>query len=177
MSNPYSSLEPRICPRCEGKGTTFSKGFTTQEGRVYPDKTSKCYNCDGALQFYPPNLDEILVNIKGRKGLRSARPKEARSYYVWRLARFHGGADVTMPMMADLELGSDPFKKELDQISEQVAKVVFGTDMAAACRWGGLLTNVDTVKYARETNQPASAFPCGPVADGDKPQGEWPELH
>lgn len=123
--NPYSSLEPRICPQCNGTNKRFGK---------YP-----CSNCNSALQFYPPDLDKILSEIRGRNGLRSARPKEARSYYVWRLARFHGGADVTMPMMADLELGHDPFKKELDQISEHVAKVVFGSDMIGATRWGKAL--------------------------------------
>lgn len=152
--NPYSSLEPRICPRCNGLGYVVSIG----NGRELT-----CLGCGGSLQFYPPDLEKILADIKGRKGLRSARPKDARSYYVWRLARFHGGADVTMPVMADLELGLDPFKKELDEITDMVAKVAYGTDMASACRWGGFLTNVDTVTYAEETNQPASAFPCGPV--------------
>lgn len=128
--NPYASLEPRVCPRCCGTRVIHD---------TFENRSRRCLNCNGAFQFYPPDLDKILAEIKGRKGLRSARPKEARSYYVWRMARFHGGVDVTMPVMADLELGRDPFKKELDEIADQVAKVAFGTDMAAANRWSRAL--------------------------------------
>ena len=49
---------------------------------------------------------EIIKAIMGRKGLRSPKPSQEdiagrRAAYVWRWARFHGGADVTMPCTVD----------------------------------------------------------------------------
>lgn len=43
---------------------------------------------------------------------------------------------MTMPMMADLFVRGDPFKAELDKLADSVAKEQFGTDLAAAARWG-----------------------------------------
>jgi hypothetical protein len=41
--------------------------------------------------------------------------------------------------MADIALGTDPWKKELDAFADTVAKRFFGTDMRAALRWRGLI--------------------------------------
>jgi hypothetical protein len=61
---------------------------------------------------------------------------EARAYYVWRLARFHGGKDCTMPVMADMVVRGDPCKGELDKLADVIARESFGTDLGAALRWG-----------------------------------------
>ena len=119
-------MEPRPCTRCDGSG----KGST-----LYPT----CRFCKGTGYFDPPNLTEILqeIVIKGR--LRSSRPKDIRAYYVWRMARFHGGKDLTFPGTASMLIVGDPFIDELDQIADAVAKRAFGTDMAAALRWRNIL--------------------------------------
>ena len=135
-------------------------------------KDKPCYTCKGKLIVDIPDFDKILEDIKGRKGLRSKRPADARAYYVWRLARFHGGVDVTMPMMASVELGADPYKKELDSLSDTVAKSVFGTDMAAAYRWGSALGFAPTAP----AGLPSTAYPCGPAATAEKPIGERAEM-
>ena len=166
------NFEPRDCPRCEGKGT-HTDTWGSKE-------TRECYNCNGKCLFYPPDFKLIMDQIKGRKGLRTSRPDRelgGRPYYVWRMARFHGGIDVTMPVMAGLELGSDPFTPELDLFADEVAHICFGTNMAAACRWGSLLTNVDTHTYAKDNNLPMTAFSSGPVVLGPKPASENPELY
>lgn len=147
----------RACTRCKGVGTYTHAGFTSLEGKVYPDTTYTCHSCKGEKTFTAPDAKAIIALITtGRKGGESGRRMRAswpaykkgddtynryenrtaaRAYYVWRLARFHGGKDMTLPMTADVVCGGDPFKKELDTMSEEVAKHVFGTDMAAANRW------------------------------------------
>lgn len=164
MQKLDQTVESRPCPRCNGTGKYVTKGFTWNDERtgkqtVYPDKEKTCYECNGTGKFLKPNVPEIIANIKGRKGLRSARPKDRRAYYVWRLARFHGGKDVTMPVCADMELGRDPYKPTLDLLADAVAKRVFGTDKAAAYRWGRALG----YNLPRVEGLPASAESCGPV--------------
>lgn len=167
--------ENRPCGRCKGEGTTFSKGFTSLEGKVYPDKTEVCYSCNGAKEFSAPNGSAILDIITtsrgmkdGKRKIRAAWPSKldhykdrelGRAYFVWRLARFHGGKDVTMPCTADMVVRSDPFKPELNAMAEQVAKHCFGTDMAAAMRWGSAF-GLDVPSIP---GLPATAYPCGPV--------------
>jgi hypothetical protein len=103
----------------------------------------------------------------GRKGLRlrSAKPDQGtilgrRAAYVWRWARFHGGADVTMPCTVDN--AGDPWGKDLDVIADRVARHVFGTDMAAAHRWGTALG----LTSSAPAGLPASAYAGGPEHDG-----------
>ena len=88
------------------------------------------------------------------------------------MTRFHGGADVTMPMMADLFCGRDAWRAELNAYAEALAIKVFGTDMAAAYRWASVMRG-DVVP----PGQPATAYPNGPVHDGNKPGFEKPELN
>lgn len=123
----------RACTKCKGTG------------KCSYDDTRSCIWCDAKGSMEAPDLFAIVILIKGRKGLRANRPKDGRdrlskrAYYVWRLARFHGGADMRMPIMADLDIGGDPYKTELDQLSDLVAKWAYGTDLAAAHRWGRAL--------------------------------------
>lgn len=132
----------RNCTRCDGKC-------------VIPDLlntggTRQCYSCNGQGTFPELQEQEIRSRILASQGKNKGKirasmtstwgnmrgSEEARAYYVWRLARFHGGKDMTMPVMADLMLRGDPFKHELDKLSEVVAKEQFGTDLAGAVRWG-----------------------------------------
>lgn len=160
------------CPKCNGTGILVHESFTSIDGTVYPETRRPCFYCDGK-GFYPPvNIPEILEQIKGRKGLRSKRPESKRAYYVWRMARFHGGADVTMPVCASMDCGHDPFIEILDLIADKVAKRVFGTDKAAAYRWMNALGHDLPVLEG----MPASAYSGGPVADDNKPIEEMPEL-
>ena len=142
---------PRDCTRCKGVGTIFRAGFT-HEGTTYPDKTETCSRCHGAKQMQAPDWDLILKQITTSRGLPKGQSKllasfpsklnhyrdreAARAYYVWRLARFHGGKDMTMPVTAEMVTGGDPFMEELSAMSDIVAKRFFGSDMAAAQRWG-----------------------------------------
>jgi len=180
MSNETLS-DPRPCTRCKGTKVVHNQwakdnGYEGPEGRP-------CTGCRAKGEF--PGLDvkavvDALFTSRGPKRFRKSYTStkgfsdgfEARVYYVWRLARFHGGQDVTMPVTADLVVRSDPFKPELDRLSEEVAKRVFGTDMAAAYRWAGALGYNVTVP----AGQPAAAYAGGPVADENKPAWEQLEL-
>jgi len=152
-----------------------------------------CYDCYGggyfpAVEEQLPRILSLITVSRGRdKGkLRRSRPKppdckpdpidseeniaRARAYYVWRLARFHGGADVCMPVVAEMESVNDPDKAKLDAIAEAVARRAFGTDMAAAFRWGtalGLCRPQDV-----PDGLPAGAYPGGPAFGADKPLEE-----
>jgi hypothetical protein len=183
-------IETRNCKRCDGKRTLFTQGFTSLEGKAYPDSTRKCYACDGAGVFAAPDLKSLLDAVttargatNGKRRFRASCPKnlvhyksrdDRRGYYVWRLARFHGGKDVTMPIMAMTAISGDPFERELDAFASLIAKACFGTDMAAASRWGQLLGNVRPQDIPADL--PMSAYEGGPVADENKPQEEALEL-
>jgi hypothetical protein len=131
-----------------------------------------------------PAIVELVMAGKGdKRRFRKAWPSkmspwgnknvtERRAYYIWRLARFHGGADVTMPMTAMSASEGDPFKTALDALNDIVAKKVFGTDRAAAHRWGGLLG----FSSPAPAGLPSSAYPNGPVVDDNKPDFELLEL-
>lgn len=173
-------VESRPCKRCEGTGRDKSEW---RHG-------SECLCCYGSGSFPKPDLKALLDAVTtaraGRRRLRASRPERHggrgtaewrigrnRAYYVWRLARFHGGADVTMPIVASVLNHDDPWIGDLDAIAEAMAKEFFGTDMAAANRWGRLLGYVD-----RDLpGLPESAYAGGPVVtSGEKPAEEAPEL-
>lgn len=125
------------CKKCGGAGSWFCAVLK---------KPCAC-SCGGEPV---PALDRdevarIFARIKGRKGLRSAAPKGdgwtgRRAYFVWRMARFHGGVDVTMPILAMGSLRHDPVGEDtFDALASRIARHVFGTDTEALARWGDLL--------------------------------------
>lgn len=82
---------------------------------------------------------------------------------------------MTMPMTASLVVHGDPYKDELDKVSELVAKKVFGTDMAATCRWGAALGYIRPEQVP--AGMPDSAYSGGAVVThGEKPWWELAEL-
>lgn len=129
--------EARPCNSC--KGTKVARW----------DATKPCPTCDGRGDFPKVELASILERIFAKQGknkgkLRAsmtspwgedATVEASRAYYVWRLARFDGGIDVRMPVMAGLACHGDPFQKELDLIASAIAKRAFGSDMAGALVW------------------------------------------
>jgi len=179
--------ETRDCKKC--KGTAINQHHwhwnpVTQEGHHGP---GPCDECGSTGKISKPDFNAIFETVtKGKKGetkrsFRSSKPKfvneyrnmaEGRAYYVWRMVRFHGGADATMPVCASGCVLYDPYEKELDAFASHIAKAVFGTDMAAAYRWAGALGyNVNV-----PAGLPATAYSCGPVVDNNKPVAEQPEL-
>jgi len=165
---PVSSFPCTHCKGAKGKlehrFTKFAVAGLDNEGKQVPageygyqaELTWKdCYRCDGKGEFPGLTQDDLLelasqcLVSKGRtKGrLKTSRPKyartvaAARAYYVWRLARFHGGQDMTMPMGADAELGGDGAKPILDELSRIVARVGTGrTQSVGEARWTHALT-------------------------------------
>ena len=135
------------CRGCNGVGTRDP----LVPGDPILGKRSHCYSCGGKGQF--PAVDEqdirnrILASRGKNKGkLKTARPadnsrsiEEKRAYYVWRMARFHGGVDMTMPVMASCDSAYDPYRADLDELSDRIARESFGSDMRAAIRWGRAL--------------------------------------
>lgn len=163
----------RTCKSCKGSGEYVQKGFQG-ESRWWPEVRKPCSSCAGRGHLDAPDVAAIMAAIVGRGGktLRSARPKDPRAYYVWRNARFHGGADVTMPIMASLEVHGDPFQPELDALADVAARLAFGTDLAAAHRWG---TAFGIVKD-EVPGLPETAYSGGRVLIGAKPESEAAEI-
>lgn len=196
MEQPHFEPEPELvpylveapCTRCRGAGKNVSPAFTSVDGVSYPERVSRCSCCAGSGKFPGVDIPAILAIVftTGRKPrFRASWPAKlnawrnlgnagaSRAYYVWRLARFHGGADVTMPMTAMTAITGDPHLELLDAIAEYLAQHVFGTDKAAAYRWANALGHSIPVP----SNQPASAFEGGPVVtEGEKPDFEREEL-
>lgn len=165
----------RTCKKCNGTGRWVDR-WTDED----------CYACGGRGTFPEPDYQQIVKDLMVTRGKRRGRmkkappfgardrkePRKARAYYVWRLARFHGGQDVTMPMMAELEIGGDPYGDELDTFAGKVAEVEFGTQIAAAVRWGQALGWMNEAPEGL----PDSAYQGGRVADEHKPLEELAEI-
>ena len=168
-------IEPLMaCKHCKGHGHTLSKGFTVDDRdsrRDYPSKWKPCYDCNGTGWFHAPDLKALALAIKGRKlgTLRSKRPDDARAYFVWRLARFHGGQDTCLPMGAEMEIGGDPYKEILDTLAQMIAERLFGSGNFGRARWQAAMHGSHT--YA---DVPADIQNM-PVHDGNKPLSEMLE--
>jgi hypothetical protein len=125
-----------------------------------------------------------LIATKGKnKGrIKTSAPKysyhnvdECRTYYVWRLFRFHSGLDVTLPMNAEMVNNYDPYRRDLDAVAEWLAYRATGKRSAGAVRWSvafGTLTEAEGAAL----NDCETALPNGPVHDGHKPTFEHLEL-
>lgn len=176
-----NSLEPtRPCGKCGGTGV-----------RKWSDGDKPCRDCKEMGFLTRPDFLVLFnaANIKNKEGKyrpRTGRPKDggtrsdSRAYYVWRIARFNGGVDVTMPMMAELELGDDAYRPELEKLADIIAKVFYGTDKAGALRWApllGYMSEKDAEDFRAKNPQPMTAHPSGPAVIGDKPESERLELY
>lgn len=164
--------ETRKCKLCGGTGQERCKGYVKDNGEVVPDYTEPCYCCRGTGQFEAPNEAEITAEIKGRKGLRSKKPRSLRGYYVWRMVRFNAGLDVTLPMVAMYTLTADPWTDELDRLADKLAVQWYGRCHAGAARWSGLIGE----PARRRSDDPPTAFEGGPVTMVEKPPEETTEL-
>lgn len=121
-------MKRRNCVNCEGAGVA----------RCDPGK--KCVRCGGRGYFEPPDESAIRGVIFSRTGrLVTVRPRDPRAYFVWRLARFWGGDDVVLPVMAYVLISGDPFLPELEALADRVAEEVYGTSLAPVARWAPLL--------------------------------------
>lgn len=136
------------CTACKGTKVYVQEAFTSLEGRHYAKMVHKCHCCNGVGSFEPVDVEKIMAAIVATRGknkgtLRASMTSPVytegadaqRAYYVWRLARFHGGVDMSMPMMAGLVTRGDPFLDDLEKLADEVAKKFLGSDMRAAARW------------------------------------------
>jgi RNA polymerase subunit RPABC4/transcription elongation factor Spt4 len=108
-----------------------------------------CPYCRGNRFFPKPEDLQILVRIVGSRGknagqFRITSPSRdgvhgRRAYYVWRMARFHGGEDVSMPILAEKMVQGDPYLPYLNTLATEVAKRTFGTHLGAVKHYRGLL--------------------------------------
>ena len=154
------------CERCNGTGKVFNK---------YHNKDIDCPSCQGLGYFeaYSDGLEQAICGQiiatrgknKGKLKASYASPvwadfcqgklpsiedkvemqRRCRAYYVWRMARFHGGVDMTMPMLAGLVVRGDPLlaktlaESPLDLLADRFAKESFGSNMRAAKAWLNVL--------------------------------------
>jgi hypothetical protein len=177
MNNSQSISCARACKGCCGSGRYRREGFVSSyDGVLVPAVDRPCSSCDGKGSFMPPDEETIFTAIKGRKGLKSKKPEGNREWYVWRMARFWSGLDVTMPICAMGAVSDDPFKDELTKFSEHAAVRFVGNSVAAVNRWGRLFGLVDP-NAPQPAGLAATAYECGPVLHGvQKPDCEMGEL-
>lgn len=124
--------ESMDCTKCKGTGTI------TYNSLDLPPRD--CFYCDKKGKFERPDFDGIVAALKGRKGIRTAKPKDnKRAAYVWRMYRFHAGIDVTLPVMASLDIGGDPYATLLDDLAGVLARKYTGSDTRGAARWARAL--------------------------------------
>ena len=102
----------------------------------------------------------VAKDLQGRNGLRTVRPSNGVSAYLWRMVRFHGGIDTSMPITCffhlqnylDKTFGKDKFdvcgiideksKALLDDLNMLIDPLCehFGLSAnAAAYAWKGLM--------------------------------------
>ena len=126
------------CPECRATGTAWG------------GKT--CPTCEGRLMVHISSIAiERALKGRGDKPLRSTKPDIRKAPYgatfVWRIARFLGGADPSMPVTCYFDIGchgiqTDEKKRVEDvlwQIAEVLAERAFGTSSAGCERWLPLL--------------------------------------
>jgi len=76
-----------------------------------------------------PSIVMIWANLKGRKGLRTAKPKTPLEAYIWRMIRFHGGIDTHVPVTADWDLEDYIVQTYFDGVKPKFAAENYcGTD-------------------------------------------------
>lgn len=166
-------VEPLLeCTKCNGAGHSLSKGFSyldesTGKRKSFPSKWKECMYCDGAGYFHAPEIELLVKKVTGRKPgtLRSKRPDETRAYYVWRLARFHGGKDTCLPMCAEMDAAGDPYRNVLDELARMIAKAYFGSGNVGTARWHQAM-------YGSHDFADVPAVIDGPVYNSDKPEEE-----
>ena len=128
-------------------GLSFKRFDTEESALIAAAEYAESLINDG---YFSDSFDEsaILAAIISSRGknkgkLRSSRPKYGRdrasklAYYVWRMARFHGGIDYCMPIAAAFDVYNEtlPTVAKLDALVDKVALESFGSNMRAAKRW------------------------------------------
>lgn len=136
------------CPNCRGKiqYQIFSGG-----------RTITCDVCqDGTVTIEKQKIINLCLASRGKnKGLlKTSKPKKGKSSYifgasyVWRMARFHSGQDMTMPMTATFDDGIYRIDENvrkilniLDKIADEIAEKYTPqkSSFNAALRYKGLL--------------------------------------
>jgi len=129
------------CAKCGGTG----------KSRLWDETAGTCVYCEGSGSFPPIDAKALVAAITTKGRLRKSKPRAPknatldelkqynRAYYVWRMARFHGGADTHMPIMAVVMIEGDPERSSLDRTADAVARRAFGSDLEAVKTWAPLL--------------------------------------
>ncbi|MDE2621156.1 MAG: hypothetical protein KGL54_13415 [Sphingomonadales bacterium] len=125
------------CTGCAGTGRTATILGTP----------AVCLDCYGAGRFAPVDLGDLRRRLTGRNGFRRSLSSgsaqdiaSCRAYYVWRLVRFHGNIDPTMPFVAGLIARNDPFMADLDAAVTVLGREFLGARANdGAIRWGRAL--------------------------------------
>jgi hypothetical protein len=159
------------CPNC-------SRMRRMQE--KYEREISFCHYCDDAYEVtvdIRAILDAVAPVKDGKASFRHSRPK-AKGYdpapgkhpvfgaaYVWRMIRFHSGADMHMPVMAPDYVGvgwladaSDkPLIEYLDKIADAIGEHLYGKTamLRASAAWGSALGLQGADEVRRHVEQTA----------------------
>lgn len=107
--------------------------------KILEDSVSSAMDCDVVDQpaiLDQESMEELTVSISlkifGDNGLLlPSPPDDPRAYFVWRMARFHGGADLAIPIEAEMQIRAWPrqVRDFLDSLASLVAEQTFGTSI------------------------------------------------
>jgi hypothetical protein len=141
-----------LCPTCLG-GARHAKTKAYEASVGLPHRNAffpaHCKDCRGTTKIIidPVAIGQAITTNKGtlKKSMSSTTPGlPYGAYWVWRYARFYGGADTTMPVTADFTTGTcfpavGDVKSDAVPVLESLAKTVamtyFGTVDGAARVW------------------------------------------
>lgn len=128
-----------------------------------PEHTSRCRGCDGHRQWLVPDYAEIVRGCLASRGVKQGewrkntwreyhipdwhvRVTDKRIRYVWRLGRWHGGVDTSLPYLEMTILEGDPWLPELDAVAEIAAHAHLGTSLEGLRVWNEELFGEDSDK-------------------------------
>src|SRR5207344_1321710 len=88
------------------------------------------------------NRPSIEVMLTGKPLAQPDKLTVRRAQYVWRMVGWNSGRDgrganLGGAIMADMDLGRDPYKAELDGLADKVADRCYGKNasLVSAARW------------------------------------------
>lgn len=133
----YAPLLPLgECYHCGGAGTFPAPAYELLEALVVNPKTNKPWSTSFHSAAGRKRLDGFLIVPPYTElGITKAGPPDKimrrRAQYVWRTVGWNSGRDgrganLGGAVMADMDLGRDPYKPELDGLADKIADRCYG---------------------------------------------------
>ena len=153
---PADAYNPvaRSCWQCDGVGYFNPPDLALLRDLVINPKTGKPWSTSFHSAAGRKRLANVVIVAPYAAGgsIRGVdRTMAKRAQYVWRMIGFNTGRDgrganLGGAIMADMDLGADAYKRELDQIADLIADRCYGSgaSLRSAKRWHAALHGTDS---------------------------------